>query len=84
MPPPKNDRVPNFGEFRGGKSWTLPIFGGGQFGTLLDSGTFGGGKKDQTPCKSPYRSCLSNLIPARYDHDHRFNGFFMEAFPNQI
>ena len=26
--------------------------------------------------KLPYRSCLFHLIPARYDHDHRFNGFF--------
>ena len=33
--------------------------------------------------KWPYRSCLFHLIPARYDHDHRFNGFFVEAFSTQ-
>ena len=27
--------------------------------------------------KWPYRSCLFHLIPARYDHNHRFNGFFL-------
>ena len=33
--------------------------------------------------KWPYRSCLFHLIPARYDHDHRFNGAFVEAFSTQ-
>ena len=31
---------------------------------------------DYLQYKCPYRSCLFHLIPARYDHDHRFNGFF--------
>ena len=31
----------------------------------------------------PYRSCLFHLVLARYDHDHRFNGFFVEAFSTQ-
>ena len=55
-PPPKNSRVPNSGEFRGAKSWTLPFLGGGQFGTRFFSGfwhkgKFGGGKKNQTHCR---------------------------------
>ena len=41
--------------FGGGKSWTQPLTGGGQFRSLFFSGfghigKFGGGKKDQTPC----------------------------------
>jgi len=31
LPPLKIGRVQNFGEFRGGKSWTLPFFVGGEF-----------------------------------------------------
>ena len=32
----------------------------------------------------PYRSCLFHLIPARYDHDHRFNGFFLKPFITKV
>ena len=57
--PPKMP-VQNFGEFMGGRLWTLPVLGGGKFYTLsfqkvansLHSGTLGGGKNSGTPCKT--------------------------------
>ena len=44
LPPTKKGRVPNTGEFRGGKFWTLPFFWN------LAHRKFGVGKKDQTLC----------------------------------
>ena len=79
---------------RGVRGWWSHLWG---FFSMLQTKLFGSIKPPKKLCINlevpisyyfqymwPYRSCLFHPILARYDHDHRFNRAFLEAFSNQI
>ena len=80
LPPQKNGRVPNSGDIRGGKFWTLQFFGGGKSWTLSlqrvassgfwHIGKFGGGKKDQPPCMKNCKTMTSFVALRRPKNDY--------------